>query len=83
MLVCCRDDVVRSVDLRMNQTTASLQAEGFKVGADHCRCTHSPDGQFAVCGSNDGSVYAWSLASSRPEKVVLREHRYAHPVPHP
>lgn len=34
----------------------------------------SPDGQYVMCGSQDGSVYIWNSSTTRLEKV-LKEHR--------
>lgn len=35
----------------------------------------SPDGQYVICGSHDGSIFVWDASTARLEKV-LKEHRY-------
>lgn len=34
----------------------------------------SPDGQYVICGSHDGSIFVWDASTAKLEKV-LKEHR--------
>ena len=36
--------------------------------------TPSPDGQYVMAGSQDGSVFTWDVSKQRVEKV-LKEHK--------
>jgi WD40 repeat protein len=53
-----------------------FSAEGFKVGCDWLRAVFSPDGQYAMAGSNDGSLYIWNLKTGQHDNVekILKEH---------
>ncbi|XP_033760176.1 autophagy-related protein 16-1-like [Pecten maximus] len=85
LLCSTRDDTLKVIDLRMNQVSKTLYAEDFKVGCDWSRAVFSPDGSYALAGSNDGALFIWNLAKSKVEKV-LKEHTHAviacswHPV---
>lgn len=73
MLASARDDTVKLLDLRMNQVMSTCSADGFKVAVDYTRASFSPDGQYVICGSSDGSIFVWNVASAKLEKV-LKEH---------
>ncbi|KAK2139939.1 hypothetical protein LSH36_1549g00018 [Paralvinella palmiformis] len=75
LLSCCRDDSVVLVDLRMNQVSSTLSADGFHVGSDWTRAVFSPDGEYIVAGSSDGSLFIWNVAKNSVEKV-LKEHNH-------
>lgn len=45
-------------------------ADGFKVGCDWARASFSPDGQYIAVGSSDGSVFIWSVATNKVERVL-------------
>ncbi|XP_060070628.1 autophagy-related protein 16-1-like [Ylistrum balloti] len=85
LLCSTRDDTLKVIDLRMNQVSKTLYADDFKVGCDWARAVFSPDGSYALAGSNDGALFIWNLAKSKVEKV-LKEHNHAviacswHPV---
>ncbi|XP_069104031.1 autophagy-related protein 16-1-like [Argopecten irradians] len=85
LLCSTRDDTLKVIDLRMNQVSKTLYAEDFKVGCDWSRAVFSPDGNYALAGSNDGALFIWNLSKSKVEKV-LKEHNHAviacswHPV---
>ncbi|XP_064615207.1 autophagy-related protein 16-1-like [Liolophura sinensis] len=76
LLSCTRDDTIKIIDLRMNQVSATFCADGFKVGCDWTRAIFSPDGQYVVSGSQDGSVFIWNVSKNKVEKV-LKEHSHA------
>lgn len=73
LLSCVRDDSLKLLDLRMNQVMRTFCADGFKVGCDWTRTKFSPDGQYVIAGSQDGSIYIWNTSSGKVEKI-LREH---------
>ncbi|GFT03161.1 autophagy-related protein 16-1 [Nephila pilipes] len=73
LLSCVRDDSLKLIDFRMNNVVRTFSADGFLIGCDWTRARFSPDGQFCVCGSQDGGVYIW-VVSTGALKKVLREH---------
>ncbi|KFM79852.1 Autophagy-related protein 16-1, partial [Stegodyphus mimosarum] len=73
LLSCVRDDSLKLIDFRMNNVVRTFSADGFLIGCDWTRAKFSPDGQFCVCGSQDGCIYIWVIATGAVEKV-LREH---------
>ncbi|XP_059164215.1 autophagy-related protein 16-1-like [Physella acuta] len=76
LLCCTRDDCLKIIDLRMNQVSSTLTAEGFKVGCDWSRAVFSPDVEYAAAGSGDGNLYVWNINKGKVEKV-LKEHSHA------
>ncbi|XP_055333709.1 autophagy-related protein 16-1-like [Paramacrobiotus metropolitanus] len=76
VLACSRDDSLSLIDVRQNETLFNLSAENFVVGRDWSRAVLSPDGQYAVAGSNDGALYVWILIFGQVGKVekILKEH---------
>ncbi|XP_054709312.1 autophagy-related protein 16-1-like [Uloborus diversus] len=73
LLSCVRDDTLKLIDFRMNNVVRTLSADGFLIGCDWTRAKFSPDGQFAICGSQDGAIFIWKTTTGGLEKV-LREH---------
>ncbi|XP_068685907.1 autophagy-related protein 16-1-like [Montipora foliosa] len=73
MLASARDDTVKLLDLRMNQVMLTCSADGFKVAMDHTRASFSPDSQYVICGSQDGSIFIWDASTAKLEKI-LKEH---------
>jgi len=67
------DDTVKLLDLRMNQVMSTCSADGFKVAVDYTRASFSPDGQFVICGSQDGSIFVWDRSTAKLDKI-LKEH---------
>ncbi|XP_071949577.1 autophagy-related protein 16-1-like isoform X2 [Antedon mediterranea] len=76
LLVCSRDDTLKVIDLRMNQVMQTLCADGFHVSFDWTRAVFSPDSEYAVCGSGDGSIFLWNAKTNKLEKT-LKEHNSA------
>ncbi|CAL1547373.1 unnamed protein product [Lymnaea stagnalis] len=76
LLCCARDDCLKIIDLRMNQVSCTLTADGFKVGCDWSRAVFSPDVEYAAAGSGDGHVYVWNINKVKVEKV-LKEHSHS------
>uniref|UniRef100_UPI00398F4E72 autophagy-related protein 16-like n=1 Tax=Pristiophorus japonicus TaxID=55135 RepID=UPI00398F4E72 len=75
LLSCSRDDVLKVMDLRMNEVLQELRAEGFKCGADWTKAIFSPDGSYAVVGSSDGALYVWDVLSGKLETCLVGQHR--------
>ncbi|KAG8200114.1 hypothetical protein JTE90_018904 [Oedothorax gibbosus] len=73
LLCCVRDDSLKLIDFRMNNVVRTFSSDGFLIGCDWTRAKFSPDGQFCVCGSHDGCIYIWIVATGVVKKV-LREH---------
>ncbi|XP_054161534.1 autophagy-related protein 16-1-like [Oppia nitens] len=74
LLSCVRDDSLKCLDLRQNQVIRTFCAEGFKVGCDWTRCKFSPDNQYIVAGSNDGSIYIWNASNGKVEQILKDQH---------
>ncbi|XP_060682322.1 autophagy-related protein 16-1-like isoform X1 [Hemiscyllium ocellatum] len=75
LLSCSRDDLLKVVDLRMNETRQELRAEGFKCGADWTKAIFSPDGSYAVVGSSDGVLYIWDTLAGKLETSLVGQHK--------
>ncbi|KXJ15044.1 autophagy-related protein 16-1 [Exaiptasia diaphana] len=73
VLASTRDDTVKVIDLRMSQVVSTCSGDGFRLATDWTRACFSPDGQYVMCGSQDGSVYIWNNSTAKLEKV-LKEH---------
>ena len=76
LLASIRDvNVLKMIDIRMNQVTETYCCEEFKVSSDWARAVFSPDlDQKYVCaGSADGSLIIWNSITAKVEKVI-KEH---------
>ncbi|EDO46075.1 predicted protein, partial [Nematostella vectensis] len=67
VLASTRDDTLKVIDLRSTSQVVAT-CSGFPLS--------SPDGQYCICGSQDGGVYIWNNSTAKLEKV-LREHSSA------
>ncbi|WAR28336.1 A16L1-like protein, partial [Mya arenaria] len=78
LLVCTREDTLKVIDLRQNQTIFfSIHSDdNFKVGYDWSRAVFSPDGTYACAGSSDGTLFIWNIARGKVEKT-LKEHTHS------
>lgn len=74
LLACVRDDTLQMLDLRMNQLFKTFCADGFKVGSDISRSSFSPDSEYVIAGSSNGSVFIWNATTSAVEKVLKNHH---------
>ncbi|KAL8187564.1 UNVERIFIED_CONTAM: hypothetical protein K2H54_051163 [Gekko kuhli] len=74
LLSCSRDDLLKIIDLRVNAVKQTFGAQGFKCGSDWTRVVFSPDGNYVVAGSADGSLYIWNVLSGKVEKVLSKHH---------
>ena len=45
------------------------------MGSDWTRAVFSPDGEYILAGSSDGSLFVWNVAKNSVEKV-LKEHSH-------
>lgn len=70
LLAATRGDTLKLINLRMNQVSATLSGDGFKVATDCTRACFSPDGSYVVCGSQDGSVFIWDASTTKIEKIL-------------
>ncbi|XP_018648039.1 family S9 non-peptidase homologue (S09 family) [Schistosoma mansoni] len=73
VLACTRNNTLEIVDLRTNQVTQCLKADGFQTGLDIVRPCFSPDSDYVAAGGHDGGVYIWSTVSGNLE-ICLRDH---------
>ncbi|XP_066475698.1 autophagy-related protein 16-1 isoform X1 [Tiliqua scincoides] len=74
LLTCSRDDLLKIIDLRVNAVKQTFSAQGFKCGSDWTRVVFSPDGNYVVAGSADGSLYIWNVLTGKVEKVLSKHH---------
>ncbi|XP_054838776.1 autophagy-related protein 16-1 isoform X1 [Eublepharis macularius] len=74
LLSCSRDDLLKIIDLRVNAVKQTFSAQGFKCGSDWTRVVFSPDGNYVVAGSADGSLYIWNVLTGKVEKVLSKHH---------
>ena len=57
-MVTTNDSRVRFINILTGRVL--MKIKGHKNEQFHVRASLSADGQFAVCGSEDGNVYLWS-----------------------
>jgi autophagy-related protein 16-1 len=76
VLTCSRDNTLKFVDLRMNQTLQTFQHPGYRTETNWGRACISPDGSMVVGGSSNGDLYIWD-ALSGSIKTVLEHHQRA------
>ncbi|KAF9535898.1 hypothetical protein BGW38_010396, partial [Lunasporangiospora selenospora] len=50
-------------------TVSVLHADGYKTGTNWSKACFSPDGQYVVSGSVDGTIYYWSTREGTVEKT--------------
>ncbi|XP_070802598.1 autophagy-related protein 16-1 isoform X4 [Pituophis catenifer annectens] len=74
LLTCSRDDLLKIIDLRINAVKHTFSAPGFKCGSDWTRVVFSPDGNYVVAGSADGSLYIWSVLTGKVERTLSKHH---------
>ncbi|KAH0623880.1 hypothetical protein JD844_007065 [Phrynosoma platyrhinos] len=74
LLTCSRDDLLKIIDLRINAVKQTFSAQGFKCGSDWTRVVFSPDGNYVVAGSAEGSLYIWNVLTGKVERVLSKHH---------
>ncbi|CAN2390725.1 Autophagy related 16-like 2 (S. cerevisiae) [Pristimantis euphronides] len=77
LLSCSRDDALRLIDLRTGSIRLVLRAEGFKCGCDWTKAILSPDANYSICGSSDGTIFIWSTRTGLLERSLSGEHSAA------
>ncbi|KAG0339463.1 hypothetical protein BG004_006812 [Podila humilis] len=73
ILTNSRDNTLRIVDVRTYETLSMLHADGYKTGTNWSKACFSPDGQYVVAGSGDGTLYYWSTRDGTVEKTVKEQ----------
>ncbi|KAF9364335.1 hypothetical protein BGX34_001821 [Mortierella sp. NVP85] len=73
ILTTSRDNTLRIVDVRTYETLSVLHADGYKTGTNWSKACFSPDGQYVVAGSYDGSLYYWNTRDGTFEKAIKGE----------
>ncbi|XP_015745913.1 autophagy-related protein 16-1 [Python bivittatus] len=74
LITCSRDDLLKIIDLRSNTVKQTFSAPGFKCGSDSTRVVFSPDGNYVVAGSADGSLYIWNVLTGKVERTLSKHH---------
>ncbi|XP_020643052.3 autophagy-related protein 16-1 isoform X1 [Pogona vitticeps] len=74
LLTCSRDDLLKIIDLRVNNVRQTFSAQGFKCGSDWTRVVFSPDGNYVAAGSAEGSLYIWNVLTGKVERVLSKQH---------
>ncbi|KAF9912464.1 hypothetical protein EC991_010551 [Linnemannia zychae] len=73
ILTNSRDNTLRILDVRTYETVSVLHADGYKTGTNWSKACFSPDGQYVVSGSADGTLYYWSTRDGTVEKTVKEQ----------
>ncbi|KAG0222746.1 hypothetical protein BGX31_008900 [Mortierella sp. GBA43] len=73
ILTASRDNTLRIMDVRMYETLSVLHADNYKTGTNWSKACFSPDGQYVVAGSYDGSIYYWTTNEGAFDKVIKGE----------
>ncbi|KAF8949489.1 hypothetical protein BGZ47_000030 [Haplosporangium gracile] len=73
ILTNSRDNTLRILDVRTYETVSVLHADGYKTGTNWSKACFSPDGQYVVSGSADGTLYYWSTRDGIMEKLVKEQ----------
>ncbi|KAF9025606.1 hypothetical protein BGZ52_008923 [Haplosporangium bisporale] len=73
ILTNSRDNTLRIVDVRTYETLSMLHADGYKTGTNWSKACFSPDGQYVVAGSADGTLYYWSTRDGTVEKTTKEQ----------
>ncbi|KAL3314937.1 hypothetical protein Ciccas_006432 [Cichlidogyrus casuarinus] len=71
LLVSTRDNVLRTLDLRMcNKELECYQHDNFRIASDYARPSFSSDGRYLACGSQDQMVYVWRHDCPEPVSIL-------------
>ncbi|KAI1311954.1 hypothetical protein EDD11_003234 [Mortierella claussenii] len=73
ILTNSRDNTLRILDVRTYETLTVLHADGYKTGTNWSKACFSPDGQYVVSGSADGTLYYWSTRDGSVEKTTKEQ----------
>lgn len=73
ILTCGKDSTLRLLDARsLGAPLATLRAPGFRAGAPVCTAALGPDSKHAACGSADGTVLVWEVATGAVARTLGR-----------
>jgi autophagy-related protein 16-1 len=72
LAACSRDDTIKIIDLRTNQTLASLEHDNYKVACDFARISFNSDSSYVAAGAADGTIFIWNVNGIL--KTTLKEH---------
>ena len=75
LLTNSRDNTIKLIDLRMFNVIRTFSADTYRTGMNWAKSDFSPDGEYVVAGSQDGSVMIWNAHTGKLEKT-LRGHTY-------
>jgi autophagy-related protein 16 len=70
LLTTSRDNTLKLIDARMWDVVKTLSAETFRVGLNHSKSTLSPDGHYALSGSQNGDVFGWNTVTGQVESIL-------------
>ena len=77
VLTCSRDNTLKLIDLKMNETLKTFQHPTFRTETNWNRACLSPDGAMAIGGSSNGSVYIWDTSNGQLKTMLEGKHQRA------
>ena len=70
-----KDDSLKVWDLRMQKLIQSFEHDNFKVGSIQNKFCVSPNSQYVVAGTKDGSIVFYDLKLGECEGIVKDQHK--------
>lgn len=59
------EQLLKCLDLRMNQFIKDYTADDFNIGCDWTRAKFSPDNKYIACGGHDSDVFIWESITGK------------------